>query len=126
MCVVFLSAPRRRRPISWTSTPDLDENKEKASADYSGEVVTAEISVSLPRRRHTAAIPDVAPTQVEESFTLRKPPRPPSSPSSSNKETDDLTINRNDSLAERVRKMQLLKKQNSIERELRRQSSTEK
>lgn len=125
MCVVFLSAPRRRRPISWTSTPDLEEKKEKPSIDYSGEVVTAEISVSLPRRRHTAAIPDVGQTPVEESFTLRKPPRPPSSPSS-NKETDDLTINRNDSLAERVRKMQLLKKQNSIERELRRQSSTEK
>lgn len=124
-----LSAPRRRRPISWTSTPDLDENEK---TEYNGEVVTAEINVSLPRRRHTAAIPDVEQsTQVEESYTLRKPPRPPSAPSSSSttstKETEDLTINRNDSLAERVRKMQLLKKQNSIERELRsRQSSTEK
>lgn len=115
----FLAAPRRRRPISWTSTPDLDE---KEKNEYSGEVVTAEINVSLPRRRHTAAIPDVGQTQVEETFTLRKPPRPPSSA----KETEDLTINRNDSLAERVRKMQMLKKQNSIERELRRQSSTEK
>lgn len=112
-------APRRRRPISWTSTPELDENDK---TEYNGEVVTAEISVSLPRRRHTAIIPDPEPTtQVEESYTLKKPPRPPST-----KESDDLTINRNDSLAERVRKMQLLKKQNSIERELRRQSSSEK
>lgn len=119
MCTLFFIAPRRRRPISWTSTPQLDENDK---SEYNGEVVTAEISVSLPRRRHTAVIPDAEPpTQVEETYTLRKPPRPPST-----KETDDLTINRNDSLAERVRKMQLLKKQNSIERELRRQSSTEK
>lgn len=118
MWYVFLSAPRRRRPISWTSTPDLDE---KEKTEYTGEVVTAEINVSLPRRRHTAAIPEVGQSQVEETFTLRKPPRPPST-----KETEDLTINRNDSLAERVRKMQMLKKQNSIERELRRQSSTEK
>lgn len=81
---------------------------------------SADISVSLPRRRHTAAIPELP--QVEESYTLRKPPRPPTK-----QDSEDLTISRNDSLAERVRKMQLLKKQNSIERELRtRQSSIEK
>lgn len=113
------SAPRRRRPISWTSTPDLDEN-DKIEQNNVSEV-KAEVSVALPKRRHTAALPEV---QVEETFTLRKPPRPPSNPI---KETEDLTISRSDSLAERVRKMQLLKKQNSIEREIRsRQSSIEK
>lgn len=111
-------APRRRRPISWTST-DLDDDEKTAqnNATPASEVKT-EVSIALPKRRHTAALPEV---QVEESFTLKKPPRPPSA-----KETEDLTITRSDSLAERVRKMQLLKKQNSIERELRRQSSTEK
>lgn len=116
-------APRKRRPISWTSTPDLDENEK---IEPVSEAPSTEFSVSLPRRRHTAALPEVPPTpqsaQVEESYTLRKPPRPPSA-----KDSDDLIINRNDSLAERVRKMQLLKKQNSIEREIRsRQSSIEK
>lgn len=113
-------APRRRRPISWTSTPDLDDDEKLAqnNATPASEVKT-EVSIALPKRRHTAALPEV---QVEESFTLKKPPRPPSA-----KETEDLTITRSDSLAERVRKMQLLKKQNSIERELRsRQSSIEK
>lgn len=113
-----MSAPRRRRPISWTSTPDLDEDEKP----YKPQPVieqNAEISVPLPRRRHTSTLPELP--QVEESYTLRKPPRPPT------KDSEDLTITRNDSLAERVRKMQLLKKQNSIERELRsRQSSTEK
>lgn len=88
---------------------------------------STEVSILLPRRRHTAAIPEIPPvaqsSQVEESFTLRKPPRAPPI----KEQTEDLTINRNDSLAERVRKMQLLKKQNSIEREIRsRQSSIEK
>lgn len=128
-------APRRRRPISWTSTPDLDENEiaelkqqtaaaaaaanASASATSSNDV-KAEVSMALPRRRHTSAIPDV---QVEETFTLKKPPRPPPTKEGA----EDLTISRTDSLAERVRKMQLLKKQNSIEREIRsRQSSIEK
>lgn len=85
------------------------------------ETQTAEISLALPRRRHTTALPEIP--QVEETFTLRKPPRPPPT----KQDSEDLTITRNDSLAERVRKMQLLKKQNSIERELRsRQSSIEK
>lgn len=114
-----MSAPRRRRPISWTSTPDLDDDDKPDKAEPIIEQST-EINVPLPRRRHTAALPDIP--QVEESFTLRKPPRPPTK-----QDSEDLTIGRNDSLAERVRKMQLLKKQNSIERELRsRQSSIEK
>lgn len=115
-----MSAPRRRRPISWTSTPDLDEDEKTNKPEPIFEQST-EINVPLPRRRHTsAALPELP--QVEESFTLRKPPRPPTK-----QDSEDLTISRNDSLAERVRKMQLLKKQNSIEREQRsRQSSIEK
>lgn len=102
----------------------MDENEKKNPVT---ETPSTEISVSLPRRRHTSTLPEVPQVaqspQVEESFTLRKPPRPPST----KEPTEDLTINRNDSLAERVRKMQLLKKQNSIEREIRsRQSSIEK
>lgn len=101
----------------------MDENEKPASAPVPAiEIQSAEISVALPRRRHTTAVLPEIP-QVEESFTLRKPPRPPPT----KQDSEDLTIGRNDSLAERVRKMQLLKKQNSIERELRsRQSSTEK
>lgn len=103
----------------------MDENEKKNPVV---ETPSAEISISLPRRRHTSStlpeVPQVAQSpQVEETFTLRKPPRPPST----KEQTEDLTINRNDSLAERVRKMQLLKKQNSIEREIRsRQPSIEK
>lgn len=97
----------------------MDEN-EKPEQSIVKTHQSTEISIQLPRRRHTSVIPDVP--QVEESYTLRKPPRPPTK-----QDSEDLTISRNDSLAERVRKMQLLKKQNSIERELRtRQSSTEK
>lgn len=123
MSFFFWLAPRRRRPISWTSTPDLDE---KEKVEPVAEAVSAEISISLPRRRHTAVLPELPPppqTTANATFTLAlKPPRP-----ASTKDSDDLTINRNDSLAERVRKMQLLKKQNSIEREIRsRQSSIEK
>ncbi|XP_031627694.1 myosin heavy chain, non-muscle isoform X3 [Contarinia nasturtii] len=111
--------PRRRRPISWTST-DLDENEKPEPVAETTQ--STEVNVALPRRRHTSAIIPEVP-QVEESFTLRKPPRPPII----KQDSEDLTISRSDSLAERVRKMQLLKKQNSIERELRsRQSSIEK
>lgn len=102
-----------KRPASWTSTPDLDDDNDKKD----GEV---EINLALPRRRHTTTL-EMA--QVEESFTLRRPPLPPHSKES----PEDLIIQRSDSLAERVRKMQLLKKQNSLDRELRiRNSSAEK
>lgn len=73
------------------------------------------VNVPLPRRRHTTTF---EPPTVEESFTLKRPPRP-----RQDKE-EDLTISRTDSLAERVRKMQLLKKQNSLDRELRSQQSS--
>lgn len=53
-------------------------------------------------------------SQVEESYTVRRPPIPPQS----HEAPEDLTILRSDSLAERVRKMQLIKKQNSVEREI--------
>lgn len=79
-----------------------------------------EVNMALPRRRHTV---DLDIPQVEESFTLKRPPRP----QPNNGKSPDMTITRSDSLAERVRKMQMLKKQNSLDREVRsRQSSTEK
>lgn len=111
--------------MSWTSTPDLDEDEKPTPSPplppLPVETQSTEINIPL-RRRHTSVLPELP--QVEESFTLRKPPRPPPT----KQDSEDLTITRNDSLQERVRKMQLLKKQNSIERELRqsRQSSTEK
>lgn len=57
--------------------------------------------------------------QVEETFTLKRPPIPPLS----KEPPEDLVILRTDSLAERARKMQLIKKQNSVERELSRERS---
>lgn len=106
-------APRVRRPQSWTSTPDLDDDD--IPVQDKSEV---EVSMALPRRRHTVDL-DMPP--VEESFTLKRPPRPQPNANKS----PDVTISRGDSLAERVRKMQLIKKQNSIDREIRsRQSSS--
>lgn len=109
------TAPRQRRPQSWTSTPELDDD------DLVPQKSEVEINMPMPRRRHTVDL-DTIP-QVEESFTLKRPPRP----QPNNGKAPDTTISRSDSLAERVRKMQLLKKQNSLERETRtRQSSIEK
>lgn len=112
---IVVDVVKPKRPLSWTSTPDLDDKvNEKTNDDRPEEVV----NVHLPRRRHTTTF---EPPVVEESFTLKRPPRP------RHGKEEDLTISRTDSLAERVRKMQLLKKQNSLDRELRsRQSSIEK
>lgn len=100
-----------KRPSSWTSTPDLDENKEKIRP---ADVV---VSLSLPKRRHTTML-DIS--QVEESITIRRPPLPPTAAKES--PADDFIILRTDSLAERARKMNL-KKQNSLERESSREKS---
>lgn len=113
---IIIAVVKPKRPLSWTSTPDLDDkaSNKNTNDDRQEEVV----NVPLPRRRHTTTF---EPPIVEESFTLKRPPRPPQG------REEDLTISRTDSLAERVRKMQLLKKQNSLDRELRsRQSSIEK
>lgn len=105
---------RAKRPSSWTSTPDLDESQ------ITNNGTNVEININLPRRRHTTTFDT---PQVEESYTLRRPPLPPQSKES----PEDFTILRSDTLAERVRKMQLLKKQNSLDREIRsRNSSIEK
>lgn len=100
-----------KRPSSWTSTPDLDD---KPHARYTENSI--DVNVALPRRRHTTTL-DMS--QVEESFTLRRPPIPPVSKEA----PEDLVILRSDSLAERARKMQLIKKQNSVEREMSRERS---
>lgn len=113
---IVLAVVKPKRPLSWTSTPDLDAKAGNINTnnDHPEEVV----NVPLPRRRHTTTF---EPPVLEESFTLKRPPRPPQG------KEEDLTISRTDSLAERVRKMQLLKKQNSLDREIRsRQSSIEK
>ncbi|XP_063357521.1 myosin-11 isoform X4 [Cydia amplana] len=92
---------------SWTSTPDL-------AAEEATNAVT--VSLKLPKRRLTGPLPtlDTGQTAVTtDTVTLRRPSAsPPPAPSSAN-----LTINKNDSLAERVRKMNLLKAQNSFEKE---------
>jgi hypothetical protein len=83
------------------------------------------VNVQIPaRRRNTANLEN-----VEESFTIKRPP----SSSSANqqklllktipqkaidKNEEVVTINKTDSLAERVRKMQLIKRQGSLEREI--------
>ncbi|XP_061708674.1 restin homolog isoform X3 [Cydia pomonella] len=92
---------------SWTSTPDL-------AAEETTNAVT--VSLKLPKRRLTGPLPtlDTGQTAVTtDTVTLRRPsPSPPPAPASAS-----LTINKNDSLAERVRKMNLLKAQNSFEKE---------
>lgn len=93
-----LSIPKR--PSSWTSTPDLDESHK----------TDVTVNVTIPRRRHTTVLDT---SEVEESVVVRRPPLPPSSKEA----PDDLVILRTDSLAERARKMQILKRQSSSERE---------
>lgn len=100
-----------KRPSSWTSTPDLEDKPPIRQTDNS-----IDVNILLPRRRHTTTL-DIG--QVEESITVRRPPIPPLSKEA----PEDLVILRSDSLAERARKMQLIKKQNSIEREMSRERS---
>ncbi|XP_047984904.1 myosin-11 isoform X2 [Leguminivora glycinivorella] len=92
---------------SWTSTPDL-------AAEETSNAVT--VSLKLPKRRLTGPLPALDTGQsaaTTDTVTLRRPsPSPPPVPASAS-----LTINKNDSLAERVRKMNLLKAQNSFEKE---------
>lgn len=116
-CVCKCVAVRPKRPSSWTSTPELDESQITNVVDKNDADV--EINIPLPRRRHTTTFDNN--TQVEESFTLRRPPLPPNPIKDAQ---EDFTILRTDTLAERVRKMQMLKKQNSLDRELRSRNST--
>ncbi|XP_026319891.1 protein MLP1 homolog isoform X2 [Hyposmocoma kahamanoa] len=96
-----------RTSASWTSTPDLGANDTESTA------VT--VSLKLPKRRATGPLPTLDTGQnrkdIVDTVTIRRPsPSPPP-------QTVHLTINKNDSLAERVRKMQLIKAQNSFEKE---------
>ncbi|KAG7310992.1 hypothetical protein JYU34_003845 [Plutella xylostella] len=99
---------------TWTSTPDLGD----ADKDSNNAVT---VSLKLPRRKLTGPIPTLDTGQPSApkvcftesaTITLRRPSAsPPPTP-------PHLTINKNDSLAERVKKMQLLKAQSlSFEKE---------
>ncbi|XP_037707799.1 myosin-2 heavy chain isoform X4 [Drosophila subpulchrella] len=110
----------RKRPQSWASTPDIDEpddvgRRPQAPASTSRATVAEDHNVAVtvklpvPPRRHTTAL-DIK--EVEHALTT--PSRVTSSPSKTSSIPDELVILSTDSLAERVRKMNLLKKQRSL------------
>lgn len=131
--VIEVTAPLRirQRPSSWSSTPDLENAQKSRQPESSSDEIV--VSVQIPVRRRNTANLDV----VEESFTLKRSSQPPL-PSHSNatlppqpkltlttipqktveKDEEVIIINKTDSLAERVRKMQLIKRQGSLEREI--------
>ncbi|ALC38643.1 CG18304 [Drosophila busckii] len=105
----------KKRPVSWASTPDIDEQAEAAAkratiasaqptrpADDHNVAVTLKLPV--PPRRHTTAL----------DINELEPSRVTASPSKTSSIPDELVILSTDSLAERVRKMNLLKKQRSL------------
>ncbi|XP_075971237.1 uncharacterized protein LOC142973434 isoform X2 [Anticarsia gemmatalis] len=98
-----------RTSASWTSTPDLGANETDST-----NAVT--VSLKLPKRRLTGPLPslDTGQNNTTDTVTLRRPS--PSPPPAAAVQTQ-ITISKGDSLAERVRKMQLLKSQNSFEKE---------
>lgn len=119
--VIEVTAPLRlrQRPSSWSSTPDLDEMvKAPKPPPRSEEIV---VNVQMPVRRR----PNPNQENVEESFTLKRPPLPPSSSSQQRPSSsividaeETIRISKTDSLAERVRKMQMIKRQGSLERDV--------
>lgn len=123
--VIEVTAPLRlrQRPSSWSSTPDLDEaNKAPPKPPPRNEEIVVNVQIPVRRRPTSATQENV----VEESFTLKRPPIPPqtsaSSPSPQRPQSvnseETIVISKTDSLAERVRKMQMIKRQGSLEREL--------
>ncbi|CAG4979227.1 unnamed protein product [Parnassius apollo] len=89
---------------SWTSTPDL------ANDDCTTAVT---VSLKLPKRRSTGPLPSLDTGQnITDTVSIRRPSPSPPPPAIAT-----ITINKNDSLAERFRKMQLIKSQNSFEKE---------
>ncbi|XP_026759007.2 uncharacterized protein LOC113518335 isoform X2 [Galleria mellonella] len=90
-----------RISASWTSTPDLGANDTDTTT-----AVT--FSLKLPKRKLTG--PLTSPDTGQNTVTLRRPSASPPPAAA-------VTITKNDSLAERVRKMQLIKNQNSFEKE---------
>ncbi|XP_050319336.1 myosin-11 isoform X4 [Bactrocera neohumeralis] len=127
--VVHFNVELKRRPQSWASTPDIDEADEqttKANSRPSGRSQQNDVDVTLklpvPPRRHTTAL-DIK--EVEDSTSKTASSSSTSSPSRSSI-PEDLIILSTDSLAERVRKMNLLKKQRQNSRESSRERSIPK
>ncbi|KPU73503.1 uncharacterized protein Dana_GF14469, isoform D [Drosophila ananassae] len=120
--VVHFNVELRKRPQSWASTPDIDEpddagrrpqpaasssnSRPSANEDHN---VAVTVKLPVPPRRHTTAL-DIK--EVEHALTPTA--RVTSSPSKTSSIPDELVILSTDSLAERVRKMNLLKKQRSL------------
>ncbi|KRF81763.1 myosin heavy chain, cardiac muscle isoform isoform X3 [Drosophila virilis] len=116
--VVHFNVELKKRPQSWASTPDIDEpptdavkrNPAAATPARPGDDhnVAVTLKLPVPPRRHTTAL-DM--NEVEQTLTQG---RVTSSPSKTSSIPDELVILSTDSLAERVRKMNLLKKQRSL------------
>ncbi|XP_061385732.1 centromere-associated protein E isoform X1 [Danaus plexippus] len=108
-----------KKSTSWTSTPDLGSNEED-------NTTAVTFSLKLPKRRSTGPLPSLDTGQNNtETVTVRRPsPSPPPTVKQPDSQPSiaQITINKNDSLAERVRKMQLMKAQSSFDKE----SSVEK
>ncbi|XP_021702065.1 myosin-2 heavy chain isoform X2 [Aedes aegypti] len=110
-----------QRPASWASTPDLDNILQQVKADFT-------VNLTLPRRRHTTTFENLE--EPETTVTLKRPPLPPIlkvEPKDAKKELEKaedqgVVIEKGDSLAERVRKMNLIKRQGSAERDSRERS----
>ncbi|BFF95089.1 myosin-9 [Drosophila madeirensis] len=121
--VVHFNVELKKRPQSWASTPDIDDPAQEPArrpATTSGNIRAADdhnvaVTVKLPvaPRRHTTAL-DIK--EVEQALTpsSSSTTRVTSSPSKTSSIPDELVILSTDSLAERVRKMNLLKKQRSL------------
>ncbi|XP_036217888.2 uncharacterized protein [Bactrocera oleae] len=119
----------KRRPQSWASTPDIDEADEQATKTKSRPIgrtqendVDVTLKLPVPPRRHTTAL-DIK--EVDDSTSKTASSSSTSSPSRSSI-PEDLIILSTDSLAERVRKMNLLKKQRQSSRESSRERSIPK
>ncbi|XP_030557030.1 myosin-1 isoform X1 [Drosophila novamexicana] len=116
--VVHFNVELKKRPQSWASTPDIDEpptdaakrNPAASTPARPGDDhnVAVTLKLPVPPRRHTTAL-DM--NEVEQTLTQG---RVTASPSKTSSIPDELVILSTDSLAERVRKMNLLKKQRSL------------
>ncbi|XP_052868864.1 uncharacterized protein LOC128274644 isoform X1 [Anopheles cruzii] len=111
-----------QRPASWASTPDLDNILQNVKADFT-------INLPLPRRRHTTTFDNLEEPNTT-TVTIKRPPLPPILKVDSIKKdaekvelqkredtVTDIVIEKSDSLAERVRKLNLIKRQGSVERD---------
>ncbi|XP_058061394.1 uncharacterized protein LOC131211792 isoform X2 [Anopheles bellator] len=111
-----------QRPASWASTPDLDNILQNVKADFT-------VNLPLPRRRHTTTFDNLEESNTT-TVTIKRPPLPPILKVDSIKKdaekvelqkredtVTDIVIEKSDSLAERVRKLNLIKRQGSVERD---------